>query len=631
MCTFFERAVHIVLALWTCSVVATVAHAETDPNAEVLDEVVVRSAAGTAADLPSTLSTEVIDWRDETGAPQDIQDMLVRVPGVGATGQSGLFETFSIRGSSGNGVLVLLDGIPITAQRRAGVTISFVEPALLGAVNVTRGPATVHFGPGAMGGAVSIEPNWFRGSELLGSYASSGEENLLMAGYGNKHLSLGIARHHAGDSKSADGTPLNTSYERESASLQFKGDISDWQLETLMLPSRTKNIGKSNVRFPTRNTTYPEDKHDIGSLRLRHSSGFETRLSAHDQSLLTYNQRPDSADTWSYIESKDWGLTAQHRWQSHSVNYNIGVEHLARRDVNGFDARGTLNARTYSLLNARESMWSLFGIAEWQPISALSIEAGARTSYISQSQRGANPSDEDSALSLGLIWTPEVNHRATLTLASGFRFASLEERFFSGVTPRGEIIGNANLGSEHSLGLDLGYAVRFGSWKAQANVWRSRVEDLIQLAALTDDINGYTNVGKASLHGFELGLGWEASQNLDLQASYAVVRSKDDATGEPLYGAPPPTLTLGANYLGKGFRVGLLYQHRAALRNPGFEEVERPSVNLIDLDLFVSIDAKWSAQFFIRNALNNNYYASADVLSALAPERSLGVSIYWIP
>jgi A/G-specific adenine glycosylase len=40
--------------------------------------------AGTAADLPDTLSTDLITWRETPGAPVDVQDMLVRIPGVGA-------------------------------------------------------------------------------------------------------------------------------------------------------------------------------------------------------------------------------------------------------------------------------------------------------------------------------------------------------------------------------------------------------------------------------------------------------------------------------------------------------------------------------------------------------------------
>src|SRR5690606_35560517 len=76
-----------------------------DPG-RVLDKVEV-VAHGTVSDVPDTLSTDVIDWHDSPGAPVHVQDLLVRIPGVGATGQNGAFETFSIRGSTANCILVL--------------------------------------------------------------------------------------------------------------------------------------------------------------------------------------------------------------------------------------------------------------------------------------------------------------------------------------------------------------------------------------------------------------------------------------------------------------------------------------------------------------------------------------------
>src|SRR5690606_23511464 len=65
------------------------------------------TAKGTAADWPTTLATEVLTYDDAVAAPADFQDWITRVPGIGATGQNGIFETFSIRGSGGNGILIL--------------------------------------------------------------------------------------------------------------------------------------------------------------------------------------------------------------------------------------------------------------------------------------------------------------------------------------------------------------------------------------------------------------------------------------------------------------------------------------------------------------------------------------------
>jgi iron complex outermembrane receptor protein len=597
---------------------------------QTVGQITSTAARGTAADAPSTLATELVTWQDAVGSPVDFQDLITRVAGVGATGQNGLFETFSIRGSGGNGILVLVGGMPITAQRRAGVPVAFVEPSLLGEINVTRGPATVHFGPGALGGAISIEPRWFDGATASLGYATSGDEFSLMSGYGNESFSLAAARHRAGDSEAANGTPLNTSYDRISASLQYRAQLGDFAFDALLLPSRTDDIGKSNSRFPARDTTYPEDDHTLGRLRLQHENGFAASLYGHDQSLLTYNQRPGSADTFAYIESLDYGTTIQQTFERGDVAYNVGVEYLGRRDVNGFDAQGTLSNRTFSLRDASEDVWSLFGLVDWQLTSELALEFGARHGSIDQEQAGADASDSDQAYTLGAAWTPAENSRFTLNLASGYRFATLEERYFTGVTAVGEIAGNPDLNTERSRGIDIGYAWRAGDWDGVVHVWQTKIDDLIQLFRIEGDLNGYTNIGKGKLHGAEALLGWAASPGLYLRAGGTLVRSKDELTGDPLYGSPPLTVTLEAKYeLNDAFTLGGYYSHRFAMDRPGFEEVERDSVDLLDLDLHYRVNENWNLQLYLRNALDEDYYATADELSTFGEERSIGINLVW--
>ena len=607
----------------------TVAGAEPDSNQTWTSEAIDVTARGTAADLPSALATDIVTWQDSVAAPVDFQDLITRLPGIGSTGQNGLFETFSIRGSGGSGILVVVGGTPVTAQRRAGVPVAFVEPSLLGEINVTRGPATVHFGPGALGGAISIEPRWFDGSTFSGGYASSGDDTTLMGGFGSDSFSVGAARHQANDAESANGTPLNSSYERDSASLQYRTRLGDFAFDGLLLPSRTDNIGKSNSRYPARDTTYPEDDHTLGRLRLRHDNGFELSLHGHDQSLLTYNQRPGTADTYAYIESLDIGTTVQQTIAIDAFTYNFGVEYLGRRDVNGFDARGTLDNRTFSLRNAEEDSWSVFGLADVDVAPELALEFGARFSSLDQEQRGASGDDSDSAFTMGAAWTPTDSSRWTLNLSSGYRFPTLEERFFSGVTPQGEIVGNPDLSSESSLGADLGYAWQSGNWGTEVHVWQTNVDDLIQLFAIQPGVNGYTNVGSAKLHGAEGVLSWMPTATLKLSASGTVVRSKDRQTGGPLYGSPPPTATLEAKYDYADFTFGAFYSHRWPMQRPGFEEVERDAVNLLDLDVSYQLSPAWNLRLYLRNALDEDYVATADELSALGQERSVGFNLVW--
>ncbi len=592
-------------------------------------EAVNVTAKGTAADVPSALATDVLTWQESVGEPLDFQDLITRVPGIGATGQNGLFETFSIRGSGGNGILVVVGGMPVTAQRRAGVPVAFVEPSLLGEINVTRGPATVHFGPGALGGAISIEPRWFDAATVAGSYVNSADESSLMAGIGSESFSIGVSRHEAGDSEAANGTPLNTSFERDSATLQYRTSIGDFDLDALLMPSRTDNIGKSNSRYPTRDTTYPKDDHTLGRLRLRHDNGFEASVHAHDQSLLTYNQRPGSPNTYAYVESTDIGATVQQTIDAGNFSNNFGVEFLGRRDVTGFDARTRLDNRTYSLHDGREDAWSLFGLTDWHASPEFAMEFGARFSSSDQEQAGADSSDSDSAFTAGAIWTPNEASRWTLNLSSGYRFATLEERYFSGVTPQGEIVGNPDLSSESSFGVDVGYAWHAGNWGTEVHAWRTDVDDLIQLFAVQPGVNGYTNVADAQLHGIEGAVSWTPAECFVLRASGTLVRSNDEVTDEPLFGTPPVTVSLDAKYDFSQFTLGAFYSHRWSMDRPGFEETERDAVDVVDLDLSYHLNPSWDLKLFVRNAFDEDYFATADVLSTFAPERSIGLNVTW--
>ncbi len=593
-----------------------------------ITDVIRVTARGTANDWPSALATDVLTYQDAIAAPSDFQDLITRVPGVGATGQNGIFETFSIRGSGANGILVLVGGMPITAQRRAGVPVAFVEPALLGEINVTRGPAVVHFGAGALGGAVSIEPRWFDSPFVNAGYATSGNEASLSAGMGSENFSVAAARHQAGDSAAADGTPLNTSFERKSASLQYRSKLGEFDFDVLLLPSRTENIGKSNSRFPTRDTTYPEDSHTLGRVRLRHANGFEATLHAHDQYLGTYNQRPGTTDTFAAISSTDVGGTTQQTFKHSDFTSNIGVEYVGRRKVNGYDARGSVLNRTYSLRDGQEDSWSLFTVTDWRATPELGFEFGGRTTSTHQQQSGASSSDNDQAFTMGAIWSPNEWSRWSLNLASGYRFATLEERFFTGVTAQGEIVGNPDLGSEHSRGVDVGYALNTGDWAGEIHLWSSRVNDLIQLVDLSADVNGYTNVGKARLRGGEAAIGWSPTSEFNLRSSVTVVRGSDNS-GQTLYGLPPVTADLEARYRAQKFDLGTRYSHRWSVDRPGFEESPRNAVEVVDADARYHFTPSLNLQIYMRNLLDKQYYATSDELSTFAPERSIGVNLSW--
>ncbi|MFN7520205.1 MAG: hypothetical protein ACK5Q0_06560, partial [Lysobacteraceae bacterium] len=73
----------------------------------------------------------------------------------------------------------------------------------------------------------------------------------------------------------------------------------------------------------------------------------------------------------------------------------------------------------------------------------------------------------------------------------------------------------------------------------------------------------------------------------------------------------------------------LRYAHRSRMQRPGFEEVARSAVDTLDLDAGFRLRDDLELRVFVRNALDQRYFATADVLSALAPERSIGLQLLW--
>ena len=163
---------------------------------------------------------------------------------------------------------------------------------------------------------------------------------------------------------------------------------------------------------------------------------------------------------------------------------------------------------------------------------------------------------------------------------------------------------------------------------AKLHVWRNNVDDLIQLFEVAPGIDGYTNVGEAELYGAEAALAWRPTEAWTLRTTATLVRGTDD-TGEQLYGIPPVNANFEAHYEGGNWDAGLRYTHYWSFDRPGFEELERGAVNVVDADFRYFFTPTFNMQLFVRNAFDELYFATSDELSTYAPERSVGVNLHW--
>lgn len=126
-----------------------------------LPPVVVPLPPEPAPESPARRDPSGARWEVDAGArrgeAKDTAELLAAAPGLVVQDRGGLGQSksLSIRGASANGVLVLLDGVPLNGA--GGIAdLSTVPPAIIERLEVVRGGAGARYGSGGLGGVVNV-------------------------------------------------------------------------------------------------------------------------------------------------------------------------------------------------------------------------------------------------------------------------------------------------------------------------------------------------------------------------------------------------------------------------------------------------------------------------------------------
>lgn len=122
---------------------------------------------------------------------QYLAETYVRQAGPGP---GGLLQA-SIRGSSPQQVLVLLDGVPLNATAQLGVNLATLSLSEVERVEVLRGPYSAIWGSGALGGVIHVVTRPTSRLQLRAGYGSAGDSLVAVGGGlqgGGATYSLGL-------------------------------------------------------------------------------------------------------------------------------------------------------------------------------------------------------------------------------------------------------------------------------------------------------------------------------------------------------------------------------------------------------------------------------------------------------
>jgi iron complex outermembrane receptor protein len=603
------------------------------PKQEAYGEIVVTAnREGSGGIQPISVATSSITVRDRPAPVPSVVELAEGMPGVAENGQGGLSQAYSIRGTGGQRVMTLVAGTRIVAERRAGATASFIDPLLLGTVNVVRGPYSSYYGSGALGGVLEAVPRAFQATTAELGWESQGDANYQMVGLDLEGWSLGLARRASNASETPDGLFLPSQFEQYSATVDKLWTLSSGlELDLLLALSRGDDIGKPNRRYPARVTTYPEEQHLVGRVAIRRPGVWHLDLYAHPNTLDTENTRSSER---SLVENQaiDFGFNLQREFTlPASFAARAGLDYFGRQGVQATETITNLSNGTtdeVTTLDGCETDLAAYGSVR-RSFGAVAAEVGGRLNWIGQANTGAATTDDTAATGfLGLSVPAGSGFELVANVGTGYRFPGLSERYFSGSTGRGEIVANEDLDPERSLTTDAGLRFFGRRLFAAAYLYRTAIDSYIERVELEPGVQTFVNLTSGTIDGIEVEGFYQATEGLRLELAGQATESEAD-DGSPLAEAPSNRFTLGGTFARDAWSAALRWQHRFDKDDPGPGEEAIDGADIVSASLRYALRNGLAVTLFGNNLLDETYLPTADELAAPAAGRSVGVGISW--
>lgn len=537
-------------ALLTTSMIALAgaAVAQAGPDADREGEAEQRQETitvyGTSNPLPvfdypgqvSVISRDEIELR----TPSSVSDVLRDVPGMQFSGgprRTG--EVPSIRGFTGQNVLILLDGA------RQSFTSAhdgrfFADPALIGTAEVVRGPASALYGSGAVGGVLALETadaadfleegqTW--GARIRAGYQSVNEETLgSLSAYANTGRFDGIASlglRKSGNIELGDGSSLPSDDEIVTGLLKGSYALTDaftlegsWQRfeNSAFEPNNGQGTLGTGDGVLDRNV----DK-DISTDTYRLGLGFDPSSDLVDADVTIYQTKSEVEEFDATVprtvsrKIETTGISARNASRFDlgpvAATLTLGGDWY-RDEQSGHDSTATGGVRG-GVPDAKSEFTGLFAqveaIAE-RPLGLpgeLIVIPGIRYDEFRSKSDSVTEENKDDAVSprIAASYGPVEWLRLFASYSEGFRAPSVNELYLDGthfevphpilfnpgtdsfVFVTNEFVPNANLKPEKNetaevgIGFDFTGLVSTGDQlQAKVSYFESDVEDLINLS-----------------------------------------------------------------------------------------------------------------------------------------------------
>lgn len=660
--------------------------AETEPRA-LLEITISASPLGRTAD---ELVQPIVVLADEELANKrrnTIGETLEQELGVSTTDFGPGAGRPVIRGQAGPRVEVLSNGI--STMDAASVSPDHAvsgNPLIARQIEILKGPATLLYGSGAIGGVVNIVNNrlptevteGFSGS-VEASAGSVARENSVFGdfnyGVGNHQLHADITRSRAKDYKipgfaDIDGDDeagvgrLNNSFNR----------VEDGALSYTFVSDEGHSFGMAVSRYESTyglpGHAHHEEDHDddhdeheaeVGPFTRLKQTRVDTQATIRDPFAGLESLRLKLSSARYQHEEIEDGDEVATTFRNREYQGRIEAVHqpiAGWRGVVGVQLghRDFITTGEESFINNSERVLTrstgVFVVEEYKT-SFGKIEAGARVDRVNHDPDGANPSRSFNAYSgsAGVIFDVSNDTHIKLALSHAERAPSIEELYAEGehLATRTEEQGNVNLRKERAQTIDLGFDHHMGRVDLEANVFYKQAKDYIffdieKFDEGHDLFEGEYKQADAQFYGYEAAINVALKQTGDFRVSSRVftdsVRGKFENGGGNVPRMTPTRYGLSLHGHYQQVAGGLSYTRVSTqnkVSNPAADgsEFEEPTAgyDLLNADITWQLPAqltgKTKTSVFLRgtNLLNEEIRRSTSFAKDIAPAPGRGVVV----
>lgn len=619
-----------------------------------------RAAAGT-----------VLDEDDLDDAGVTLPEVLDQQVGVRAirVGGPAAFTSLSIRGSTPEQVLVVLDGVPLNAAIGGPVDLSRLPVGNLARVEIVRGAAPIRFGPSAIGGVVVVETR-------------AGGERELSASLGAGSWWRRQARAHVAQPFKRWDLSLGVDYDGQEGGFPYWNDGG-----TRYEPGDDHGARRVNNRSDQLNL--------LARARLRLSERWEISMTDwlfwRDQGLPglglydTSRSELDRLDNLLVISGAGRGLASERldleaqlsmlvartRMADPLGEIGLGRDEVSDLSLTPFGralVRYTLTdwwdwtaAASTRLERFEPSDAGLAGEPSSRLTTTFGVESGLRvrpirllvlpSGRVEWARHALHPRQTgpvelrardgehvEGSARLALVQEPVAGTRLTVSGGRAVRLPSLFELFGN----TGGVLGNPDLAPETAWSVEGGvihaarWLPRWARLRLELHAFWSRVDDRIGYVQNAQNVSVAVNTDRATIYGLESAARMDLFNHLRVDGNYTLSRTRNESAALARQGRVLPLRPASEWHLrAEGYLRGVAWLREAAV----YGELDWAAGNFLDEANLVAVPARlylglgtsvtvtaWRLRLAlaVRNLLDE---ASQDLVGHPVPGRSVFVTL----